>query len=508
MEAFAALDEVAATTKSAGVAARALACIADLLGEMTGGKGGLRSGPGRNESFREAFDALERKDLPAGVAAMAVERSRWMANPEALLRAARHYESAAQILIRHATMTALQFISTEKHQQGASAGPGDGGGNGAGKGRAVDFSTMPWIVAETAARLDVAGGWTDTPPISYEHGGMVTNFAILIDGKRPIGARVKRIEESKLVLMMGKQTLEITHLDHLRGYTQPQTPGALLKAAFCCAEIVSIEKDESLFDQLESQYGGGFELHTWSNLPTGSGLGTSSILAGAVMAALWKCAGRTFTDDDLVHAVLHLEQMLTTGGGWQDQVGGLVGGFKVAESPAALPLQVKTTRINAPEGFADAFSEHLVLIYTGKTRLARNLLQNVVRNWYARDPALVRNADNLVSNAAASVKAIEAGDLAALGACMSKYWEQKKFMAPGCEPAIVRSMLDAMEPYVHGGSMAGAGGGGFMYVLAKKANAAHELEAIVRAEVPNSAEIKFHDVRVDTVGLHLFVDPH
>ena len=67
-------------------------------------------------------------------------------------------------------------------------------------------------------------------------------------------------------------------------------------------------------------HGCGFELHTWSNLPTGSGLGTSSILAGAVMAALWKASGKGYTKSDITHAVLHLEQMLTTGGGWQDQV--------------------------------------------------------------------------------------------------------------------------------------------------------------------------------------------
>ena len=45
-----------------------------------------------------------------------------------------------------------------------------------------------------------------------------------------------------------------------------------------------------------------------------------SILAGAVMAALWRAAGAEYTTGSLIHAVLHLEQMLTTGGGWQDQV--------------------------------------------------------------------------------------------------------------------------------------------------------------------------------------------
>lgn len=153
--------------------------------------------------------------------------------------------------------------------------------------------------------------------------------------------------------------------------------------------------------KLLDRHQGGFELCTWSNLPTGSGLGTSSILAGAVMAALWKAAGFDFSRNALIHAVSDLEQMLTTGGGWQDQVGGLVGGIKIGRSAARLPQKVEVEDLALPETFVDTFSRHLVLIYTGKTRLARNLLQNVVRNWYARMPEIVTNADNLTQNAEA-----------------------------------------------------------------------------------------------------------
>jgi hypothetical protein len=195
-------------------------------------------------------------------------------------------------------------------------------------------------------------------------------------------------------------------LEQLSNYTQPQSPGALLKAvrilkahlvpcifakvgfsfmtkskllyntingkkltfqAFCCANIVSLDDPLSLREQvmyvyfiiliiykfqmsllitaqLLSKYQGGFELHTWSNLPTGSGLGTSSILAGAVMAVLWRAGGRAFTKGDVVHAVLHLEQMLTTGGGWQDQVG------------------VKY----APNGFLNAFFSFWLIFLSGR----------------------------------------------------------------------------------------------------------------------------------------------
>lgn len=65
----------------------------------------------------------------------------------------------------------------------------------------------------------------------------------------------------------------------------------------------------------------------------------------------------------------------TSGGGWQDQVGGLVGGIKVGRSRASLPLRVEVELLRPPEDFLASLEQHLLLVYTGKTRLARNLLQ-------------------------------------------------------------------------------------------------------------------------------------
>ena len=73
--------------------------------------------------------------------------------------------------------------------------------------------------------------------------------------------------------------------------------------------------------------------------------------------------------------------MLTTGGGWQDQVGGLTGGVKVGHSKACLPLHVMVTWPEISEDTVNNFSDRLVLVYTGKTRLARNLLQVSYRKY-------------------------------------------------------------------------------------------------------------------------------
>lgn len=60
-----------------------------------------------------------------------------------------------------------------------------------------------------------------------------------------------------------------------------------------------------------------------------------------------------------------------------------------------------------------------------------------------------------------------AGDLLLLGKCLDCYWQQKKCMAPGCEPLAVGRMMDTLRPYIHGQCLAGAGGGGFLYILTK-----------------------------------------
>ncbi|KYO37017.1 L-fucose kinase isoform C [Alligator mississippiensis] len=480
------LDQVASTASDAGVAARALACIADVLGCMAKGEGGLRSGPAANREWLPAFRHLETGDIAGGVKALAKERNKWLGRPALLVRAARHYESAEQILIRQAVMSSCQFVSA---------------------GQAELLPIGHWVLVECPARIDLSGGWSDTPPITYEHGGAVVDVAILVDGCRPIGAQARRITEPELRLVSTSGTLEgevllelvCQDLEDLQDYCQPHAPGALLKAAFICTQIVTFPSQKPLQVQLLENFGGGFELHTWSLLPHGSGLGTSSILAGAVMASLYQAAGKSTSTESLIHAVLHLEQVLTTGGGWQDQVGGLVPGIKIGRSKARLPLKVEVEQIPMPDRFIQTLNQHLLLVYTGKTRLARNLLQDVLRNWYARLPTIVQNTDALVSNAEECAQAFRQGNLPYLGDCLNRYWQQKKCMAPGCEPLAVKHMMEALQPYVHGQSLAGAGGGGFLCVLTKEPRQKEALQHIL-AKTEGLGNFSIHTVEVDTAG--------
>ncbi|AWP09024.1 putative L-fucose kinase [Scophthalmus maximus] len=489
------LDDIAAGPREQGaepgaelgVAARCLSCIADVLVCMARGRGGLRSGPAANEAWSSAYLLLEEGNLWGGVHALAAQRADWLSRPDLLVRAARHYEGAGQVLLRRAVMSSQRFISI-------------------GQGEVLPLTE--WQEVECPARLDLAGGWSDTPPIAFEHGGSVTNIAVRIDGKRPIGARARRIREPLLLLVSrsggregGVSTgMVCDSLDDLSDYCQPHAPGALLKAVSVCSGLVSLTSQHALGHQLMERWGGGVEIQSWSTLPTGSGLGTSSILAGALLAAVYRCTGRTYDTDALIHAILYLEQILTTGGGWQDQVGGLVGGVKVGRSRTFLPLQVEVERLSPPDDFLVALEQRLLLVYTGKTRLARNLLQDVVRNWYSRLPSMVQNVQQLVENSEECARACSEGSLSRLGRCLDRSWEQKKLMAPGCEPASVRTMMEALRPLVLGQSLAGAGGGGFLYLLTREPGQRQVVLQLLN-DMPGLGDFSVHSVELDLDGL-------
>uniref|UniRef100_A0A673WKD4 L-fucose kinase n=1 Tax=Salmo trutta TaxID=8032 RepID=A0A673WKD4_SALTR len=485
------LDSIAAGSReNLGVAARCLACIADVLACLAGeGRGGLRSGPAANPAWSHAFSILEKGHLLGGVQALATERAKWLSRPDLLVRAARHYEAAGQVLLRQAVMLSQRFISI-------------------GQGEVPPLGE--WQDVECPARLDLSGGWSDTPPIAFEHGGAVVNVAVKVDGRRPIGARARRIKEPRLLLVSssGVQDDAIAmetvceKLEDLKDHCVPYAPAALLKAVCVCSGLVTYPSRQSLDEQLLQRWGGGVEIHTWSLLPHGSGLGTSSILAGAVLAAVYRCTGRTYDTDSLIHAVLHLEQMLTTGGGWQDQVGGLVGGVKVARSKACLPLRVEVERLPLSDDFLLSLQQHLLLVYTGKTRLARNLLQDTVRRWYSRVPSIVENAGQLVDNAEECARACTEGSLPRLGACLERYWGQKKVMAPGCEPAAVRTMMDALRPLALGQTLAGAGGGGFLYLLTRQPQQGEAVRQVLN-NTQGLRDFSVHPVELDMDGISL-----
>lgn len=348
-------------------------------------------------------------------------------------------------------------------------------------------ASLGGISVQAAARIDLGGGWTDTPPYSLERGGCVLNAAISLKGRHPIVARAMWLDHPEIILQCEDVagTLRPRFLGEVLDYANPADPYALLKAALAYYGLVPGDGDPGAEVAEVLRAGGrGLRLQTATTIPRGSGLGTSSILAGAILQALGTMLGRTLTQPQLFDAVLCLEQMITTGGGWQDQVGGLVGGIKLTSTQPGLPQLLSIEPLNLDAATRNGLGECLALVYTGQRRLAKDLLHQVMGRYMARDPEMCAMLRDIAELARAMRAALLAGDLATLGALIGQHWEINKRMDPGCSNPFIDQLKAECAPYCYGAKLAGAGGGGFLVAVARDPAARHALDSALASRFP------------------------
>jgi fucokinase len=339
------------------------------------------------------------------------------------------------------------------------------------------------VRVEAAARIDFGGGWTDTPPYSIERGGDVLNAAVTLHGRYPIVVESEWLPEPKLVLESRDidAAIELATVGDALSYANPADPFALLKAALVLRGMVPAdgEPDRPLAEVLRKS--GGVRLSTQTTIPRGSGLGTSSILAGAVLTCLAQLLDVKLDQARLFDEVLCLEQMLTTGGGWQDQVGGLVGGVKLVTTAPGLPQEIQVSPVQMSPGTQTELADRLRLVYTGQQRLAKNLLRAVMGRWMARDPEMVWIQKEIARLAKAMQDALRGGDLDLFGVLLTEHWVLNKRMDPGCTNPFIDGLFDMMKPYINGGKLAGAGGGGFAILIVRDRGAARDLDSALKS---------------------------
>ena len=338
------------------------------------------------------------------------------------------------------------------------------------------------VAVALPVRVDFGGGWSDTPPHSLERGGTVLNCAVLLAGDRPVRATVRALPAAEIRLETRDLGVRLTlrRKEDALSYQDPSDPFALHKAALVQAGIVR-SGPLSLRACLDA-FGGGVEVVTQSAVPKGSGLGTSSILGACLVMALRRLCGRPDAPDIVYNEVLRLEQMLTTGGGWQDQVGGVLPGIKLVTSKPGVPQCLEVEQVTDPPAVLDALQQRLVLVYVGYRRLAKNILRVVMGGYLERNPDSVYILGRIQEIAREMREALPAGDLERFGALMAEHWELNKRLDPNSTNKRVEAVLSAAAPYAAGYKMVGAGGGGFAEILARDAEDAGRIAAAVAAE--------------------------
>jgi fucokinase len=336
------------------------------------------------------------------------------------------------------------------------------------------------------ARIDMGGGWSDTPPFCLDWGGTVLNIGILPRLSHPIATTVSRIDELSVRCVSDDtgSAAEYRNAEDVQGAPLPGSSFAIPLAALHIAGI--IRPGERLGDRLR-KLGGGLEIRTRVALPLGSGLGTSSILAATLLRALGTMLNIQLTDAALSDQVMRLEQYMTTGGGWQDQVGGIFPGAKLVTSGPGLRQRLRVQPLTWNAAKEGEFVERFLLYYTGIRRMAKGLLTQVVGKYLAREIATVQVLHSIKTLASEMAYAMCEGEWDYLGALLDRHWGLNQVLDPHTINAPIAAMLRRLRPHLAGAKLAGAGGGGFLMLLARSPDDAARLRlelAAPSAEFP------------------------
>ena len=353
----------------------------------------------------------------------------------------------------------------------------------------------PAVRVTAPVRIDLAGGWSDTPPICEIEGGAVLAAAVRLDGKRPIEVTVSP-RRDRLVKVVSRDLGKSRVLRSAREVADHSDPGD-----WCCLVKAALAVTGFRFGSA------GLDIVISADLPKGSGMGTSSILGAATIAALLQATEVGFVrggeiDVDRVGALtLALEREMRTGGGWEDQFAGMTPGVKMMRSRPGAEQRVAVEPVAIPPKAMRELMRRSLLFFTGQKRLARNVLRRVL-GFYAENPHGFAKilVGALKANAEKAAGALRRGDLDAFAACVNSYWRDKRLLDAGSTNEKVDDIIDLIRDRAAAVTLTGAGGGGFMYVLANSPAGARGIRATLERNPP-SPDSRVYAFAVDDAGM-------
>ena len=293
------------------------------------------------------------------------------------------------------------------------------------------------VISRAPLRMSFMGGGTDYPDWYREHGGAV--LATTIDKYCHVSCRyLPPFFEYKSRVVYSK----IEYVDSNDQIEHPAVRASLKH-----------------FDVSE-----GVEIHYDGDLPSRTGLGSSSTFAVGMLHALSALVQTMPTKMQLAETAIHLEQkVLKETVGCQDQVMAAFGGlnhieFLPNDQFCVNPVILDTQRLSDLQA-------HMLLFFTGFSRTASEIAKEQIARLGANKKELFRIRE-MVDEAIAILTG--KGDLAEFGRLVHESWLLKRTLSPKVAPAVVNQIYDeALSAGAIGGKLLGAGGGGFMLVFAK-----------------------------------------
>lgn len=191
-------------------------------------------------------------------------------------------------------------------------------------------------------------------------------------------------------------------------------------------------------------------------------------MSGACVKAIFEFFGQEVSDDDLYDIVLCMEQIMSTGGGWQDQVGGVTPGIKFITTKPGIDQKIQVEHVELESETLQELEERFALIYTGQRRLARNLLRDVVGNYIGSRRESLEALAEMEKTAVLMKFELQCGNIDGFAELLNTHWELSKQLDKGSTNTCIDQIFVSIEDLIDGRFISGAGGGGFLQVIMKK----------------------------------------
>lgn len=298
------------------------------------------------------------------------------------------------------------------------------------------------IRSRAPLRISFCGGGTDVSPYPEEKGGVVLSTTI---DKYSYATLIPQSEPVIHVKSLDFDIVAKYDVDHQLVYDGELD---LVKAVINCISGAN-----------ES----GFSMFLHSDAPPGSGLGSSSTMTVTIVGLMRQWLQKPWTSYDIAQLAYHIErEVLGIKGGKQDQFAATFGGFNFIEFhkdyTVVNPLRISPIILSELE-------YHLLLCYTGKTRLSARIIETQVQGYIEKQTASVVALDELKQITVDMKNALLQGRLNNFGGLLHDAWENKKRLAKQITNRNIDELYEAARKHgALGGKILGAGGGGYLLV--------------------------------------------
>lgn len=342
------------------------------------------------------------------------------------------------------------------------------------------------LIARAPVRVSFFGGGTDLPAYFKPYGGVVLSTTI--------------DKHVYVIMNVSEQNgLQITSSDYRTFYRHPPS------------EPLLWDGDLSLPRAVLQHFGvsTGLSMFLASEVPPGTGLGSSSSVTVALVKAISTACGLRLTPKQMAEMACEIEiEKLKKPIGLQDQYAAAFGGFNWLTFSAD---GVQIEPLNIPQDTISRLESNLLLMFTGAAHDSAVILAKQTKSSQEQDPRVIQALHGVKELAFRAREYLLNGELDKFGAMLDEAWQHKRHFAPGVSnERIDRCYRLARQNGALGGKITGAGGGGFLMLYCED-GATARVEAALLQEGLRRMDYRFESdgARVlFNAGLRLQVNPN